>query len=381
MGGSTNVGRHGTIAARWLTLMAVVGLLATCTEPGVECGGNHAPSSSDVYSDLGRRQHGGECISRRVARTERQRTCSRRWACSTCQSGKWVPIPCLTAGAVRGCLREREQDLARLCARPVDAGRAAGSDRRGPRDLQGSHRERPGANGATGATGSTGATGATGPTETTGSDRLAQGDAGAVSLVVQSPQVTQCHLARTAGMQIESGVDPGTTTISSKPGRSRRSRTSAMGCRGRRSRLSLPSRPDRTRHAGGERIDVGLHSDGGFVVQQSVYVCNGTSSGMDGGAGSAGGTIGTGGAGMGGDRSDGAVGRRIQSLTISPENPFVELDLGVSGAQNFVVTAHYSDGSTDDQTANAAWTVANPLVGLMNGATLVIPTVECRRRP
>ena len=38
------------------------------------------------------------------------------------------------------------------------------------------------------------------------------------------------------------------------------------------------------------------------------------------------------------------------------------------------MTAHYSDGSTDDQTANAAWTVANPLVGLMNGATLVIPT-------
>ncbi|HEY4244676.1 MAG TPA: hypothetical protein VGM88_32905 [Kofleriaceae bacterium] len=63
----------------------------------------------------------------------------------------------------------------------------------------------------------------------------------------------------------------------------------------------------------------------------------------------------------------------LSALTIDPLNPLVQLDLNTAGAQPFTVTGIYLDGTQDDQTANATFTVMNPAVGAMSGATLMIP--------
>lgn len=63
----------------------------------------------------------------------------------------------------------------------------------------------------------------------------------------------------------------------------------------------------------------------------------------------------------------------LAGLEVSPTNPIVELDLNTPGAQAFTVTAEYSDGTTEDVTTQVTWTVMNPAVGTMTGATLAIP--------
>ncbi len=63
----------------------------------------------------------------------------------------------------------------------------------------------------------------------------------------------------------------------------------------------------------------------------------------------------------------------LASLAITPTNPIVQLDLNMIGTQPFAVMGTYLDGTTQDLTAEATWSVANPAVGAMSGATLEIP--------
>ena len=63
----------------------------------------------------------------------------------------------------------------------------------------------------------------------------------------------------------------------------------------------------------------------------------------------------------------------LTSLTVSPTNPLIQLDLNATGSQDFTVLASYEDGTTDDVTSQVTWTVANPAVGSMTNATLAIP--------
>ena len=81
-----------------------------------------------------------------------------------------------------------------------------------------------------------------------------------------------------------------------------------------------------------------------------------------------------------GNNGDGANGdgtglpHTLTSLVVSPTNPIVELDLNQTGSQDFTVTAGYADGTTDDVTSQVTWSVMNPAVGAMAGATLQIPS-------
>ncbi|HSN27146.1 MAG TPA: hypothetical protein VLT45_12700 [Kofleriaceae bacterium] len=81
-------------------------------------------------------------------------------------------------------------------------------------------------------------------------------------------------------------------------------------------------------------------------------------------------------AGTGGDANADAamLPHTLTSLSVTPTNPIVELDLNQTGTQDFTVTANYADGATEDVTASASWTVMNPNVGVMSGATLQIPS-------
>jgi len=63
----------------------------------------------------------------------------------------------------------------------------------------------------------------------------------------------------------------------------------------------------------------------------------------------------------------------LTALIVSPTNPIVELDLNTPGTQDFTVMAQYADGTSDDVTSQVTWTVMNPNVGAMTGATLGIP--------
>ena len=73
------------------------------------------------------------------------------------------------------------------------------------------------------------------------------------------------------------------------------------------------------------------------------------------------------------DTTTGAVEPALLSLSVTPQNTIIELDLDTPASQAFVVTANYDDGSGIDVTDEVTWEVSNPMVGTMNGATLDIP--------
>ena len=60
-------------------------------------------------------------------------------------------------------------------------------------------------------------------------------------------------------------------------------------------------------------------------------------------------------------------------ILITPTNPIVELDLNMPGSQGFTATGRFRDGVDEDFTGQVTWTVENPAVGTMSGATLGIP--------
>jgi hypothetical protein len=64
----------------------------------------------------------------------------------------------------------------------------------------------------------------------------------------------------------------------------------------------------------------------------------------------------------------------LTTLEVTPTNPLIQLDLNTPGSQGFTVMGDYADGTTEDVTSQVTWTVANPAVGTMTGATLGIPS-------
>jgi len=75
----------------------------------------------------------------------------------------------------------------------------------------------------------------------------------------------------------------------------------------------------------------------------------------------------------GGDDGSNNQPHTLVAISVMPTNAIVELDLNMTGTQPYVAIGNYADGTTEDLTAMATWTVANPAVGAMNGTTLQIP--------
>jgi hypothetical protein len=63
----------------------------------------------------------------------------------------------------------------------------------------------------------------------------------------------------------------------------------------------------------------------------------------------------------------------LTGITVTPTNPIVQLDLNMAGSQMFTAMGNYADGTNEDLTATATWSVANPAVGAIANATLAIP--------
>jgi hypothetical protein len=155
-------------------------------------------------------------------------------ALESCLGGAWVPIPCLVGGQVAynsatdalfACTEGTGGGPARWTQITLPQGPQGDIGPAGPQGPQGIPGEA-GAPGAQGPQGNVGATGAQGAT----------GEAGAPGEPGSQIQVT-------------------------------------------------PEPPGPNCATGGERIDVGEVADGGFEIQQTAYVCNGTGAAADAGAG------------------------------------------------------------------------------------------------
>ena len=83
------------------------------------------------------------------------------------------------------------------------------------------------------------------------------------------------------------------------------------------------------------------------------------------------------GGGGGGDDDDddnpGQLPHTLESVSITPTNAIIELDLGAPGSQAFAVMANYADGDNQDITGDVTWTVANPAVGSITNSVLQTP--------
>ncbi len=96
-----------------------------------------------------------------------------------------------------------------------------------------------------------------------------------------------------------------------------------------------------------------------------------------GGGGGSDGSADSGGIGTLGESTsaDGTVGSTmpVLYLEVQPAELVQEVDLGSSAQVPYTVTAVYVDGSMADVTAEASFSLSNPQVGEMNGATLEVP--------
>lgn len=63
----------------------------------------------------------------------------------------------------------------------------------------------------------------------------------------------------------------------------------------------------------------------------------------------------------------------LSAIEITPVNSIIELDLNTPATQAFTALGRYQDSVDEDVTARVTWTVSNPAVGTMAGATLEIP--------
>jgi Integrin beta chain VWA domain len=80
--------------------------------------------------------------------------------------------------------------------------------------------------------------------------------------------------------------------------------------------------------------------------------------------------------GNGGDGSivdTGPLPHTLSAITITPDEPIIELDLNTSAAIGFTATGNYADGVDEDLTNQVTWTLLNPAVGTLAGASLSIP--------
>ena len=195
----------------------------------------------------------------------------------SCLASAWVPIPCLSISAGAVAYASASQTLL-ACASgqwtvvPLPQGPT------GPA----------GAMGAPGTTGNVGAPGANGAPG-------AMGGAGAVTLAVQT-QVPPGSSCLYGGTEIASGLDQngdgqlgsGEVTSTSLvcnggPGDAGAAGPAGSpGTTGSQVQVSLEP-PGADCRLGGERIDVVVPGDGGVVIQQTAFVCNGVNNGADGG--------------------------------------------------------------------------------------------------
>src|SRR5881394_1390568 len=68
-----------------------------------------------------------------------------------------------------------------------------------------------------------------------------------------------------------------------------------------------------------------------------------------------------------------AHGGAFVSISVTPTNPILELDLGVTGQQEFQAFGVFADGVREDISDQVTWTLMNPAAGTMVGATLFTP--------
>jgi hypothetical protein len=61
------------------------------------------------------------------------------------------------------------------------------------------------------------------------------------------------------------------------------------------------------------------------------------------------------------------------SISVTPTNPILELDLGVTGSQAFQAFGVFEDGVREDISSQVTWELMNPAAGTMVGATLFTP--------
>jgi hypothetical protein len=255
LGAPVGAARRDSVVAgaRWIVLAAVASLVSACTNQASPIEGPSAAPTSDVYtvtvvastfSSL------PKCTSALYGTTAYVQSPIGLYSC---QAGAWLPIPCLTIGAGAVAYASGSQTLLACVsgqwtqvALPKGATGDAGQP--GPK----------GATGATGATGANGATGATGPQGATGATG-SPGPAGPTG-------------------------PKGDTGDAGQPGPSGPGPTGATGAPGWQIEITLVAPKDPTCPAGGERIDIGPPRDGGLIVEQTAYVCNGsaaTTSGAD----------------------------------------------------------------------------------------------------
>ena len=230
-------------AAWWFAWAGAASLVAACTNQLSPIQGPVRAPSSDAYSIAvvaSTVQGLPKCTSALAGTTAYVQSPVNLY---TCQAGLWVPIPCLTIGAGAVAYASASQTLL-ACASGQWSQVALPVGPQGATGATGST----GATGPKGATGDAGATGPQGPPGPTGS----QGPTGATGATgLQGP----------AGVMGDAGAT-GPAGPSGAPG----------------SRIQIaPEPPGANCAAGGERIDVGIPGDGGFVIQQTAYVCNGLS--------------------------------------------------------------------------------------------------------
>jgi len=74
-----------------------------------------------------------------------------------------------------------------------------------------------------------------------------------------------------------------------------------------------------------------------------------------------------------GDGSGSNLPHTLIGLSISPANPIVEVDLNTTGMVPFVASANFSDGTTEDVSAQTTWNVENSAVGSLVNSVLHTP--------
>jgi phosphatidylinositol-3-phosphatase len=242
---SRGLQRSGSIVTTWLAL-AVAGILTACANQPSPVQGSTASPSSDVYSISvvlsAAPVIGSSCSPNGTTAAYLQSPAN----LYTCQGGRWAAIPCLTIGA--GAVAYASMSNTLLAC--VKGAWTVVSLPQGPAGPQGP-------TGATGATGSTGATGVQGTTGATGATGVT-GGTGATG--ANGTNGTNGATGAT-GPQGPAGT-PGTSP---------------------QIQLTKLSPGDPNCPAGGERIEVGVPGDGGFVTQQIAYVCNGSGAVSDAG--------------------------------------------------------------------------------------------------
>jgi hypothetical protein len=63
----------------------------------------------------------------------------------------------------------------------------------------------------------------------------------------------------------------------------------------------------------------------------------------------------------------------LSYIEVTPTNSIVELDLGATGSQTFVVTGKFLDGVDEDLTSQVSWSIDNPALGTLTNERLDIP--------